>query len=299
MEKQKQAYIYMFFVVLLWSTVSSAFKISLRYLDFLQLLFYASITSIIILFIILLIQGKLTLLKECTKRDYLNSLLLGFLNPFLYYVVLFKAYSLLRAQEAQPLNYTWAIMLVLLSIPLLKQKITFKSILAIIISFVGVWIIATEGNVFGLRFTNAFGVILALSSSVIWALFWIYNIKDKRDAVVKTFLNFVFGFIFILIAVLFFSKVAIPDIAGIFGAVYVGLFEMGITFVLWLKALRLSRTTALVSNFIYVCPFLSLVLIHHIVGEKILFSTIIGLVFIVAGIILQQFHQRHRSYYQS
>ena len=31
----------------------------------------------------------------------------GFLNPFLYYIILFKAYSLLPAQEALSLNYTW------------------------------------------------------------------------------------------------------------------------------------------------------------------------------------------------
>ena len=123
MENQKQAYIYAILAVLIWSTVASAFKISLRYLDFLQLLFYASIVSIIILLIILLIQNKAVLLKKYSKKDYLHSALLGFLNPFMYYVVLFKAYSLLPAQEAQPLNYTWPIMLVLLAFPLLKQKI--------------------------------------------------------------------------------------------------------------------------------------------------------------------------------
>jgi drug/metabolite transporter (DMT)-like permease len=63
---------------------------------------------------------------------------------------------------------------------------------------------------------------------------------------------------------------------------------MGITFVLWLRALRLSRTTAQVSNLIYLSPFVSLVLIHLIVGETIMLSTITGLVFIVAGIVLQQ-----------
>jgi len=87
---------------------------------------------------------------------------------------------------------------------------------------------------------------------------------------------------------LFLSKITIPYIKGLLGAVYIGLFEMGITFVAWSKALVLSKTTAKVSNFIYLVPFLSLIVIHFTVGEKILFSTIIGLVFIVAGIIIQQ-----------
>ena len=51
MEKQRQAYIYAIIAVLLWSTVASAFKVSLRYVDFLQLLFYSSFVSILVLFL--------------------------------------------------------------------------------------------------------------------------------------------------------------------------------------------------------------------------------------------------------
>ncbi len=288
MEKQKQAFAYGTAAVLLWSTVASAFKVSLRYLDFVQLLFFSSIASAVVLFVILLVRRKLGLLTEYSARDYLNSLMLGFLNPFLYYIVLLKAYSLLPAQEAQPLNYTWSIVLVLLSIPLLKQRIKLKSILAIVISYFGVFIISTRGDIFGLTFTNPKGVSLALGSAVIWALFWIYNLKDKRDEVAKLFLNSSFGLVFISIVMLASSRMTVPNMGGLFGATYVGFFEMGITFVFWLKALKLSRTTAQVSNLIYLAPFISLVLIHFIVGEKILLSTIIGLIFIVAGIILQQ-----------
>lgn len=288
MEKQKQAYLYAAIAILFWSTMASAFKVSLRYLDFLRLLFFSSIASVLVLFLILLIQNKLSLFKGYSGKDYLRSVMLGFLNPFLYYVVLFKAYSLLPAQEAQPLNYTWSIVLVLLSIPILKQRIGFKSVLAILISYFGVLIISTRGDLFGLTLSNPTGVALALGSSFIWALFWIYNVKDRRDDVAKLFLNSLFGFTFISITLLIFSKRPMFDIRGLTGATYVGFFEMGITFVLWLKALRLSRTTAQVSNLIYLSPFVSLVLIHLIVGETIMLSTITGLVFIVAGIILQQ-----------
>ncbi|MBN2543522.1 DMT family transporter [bacterium] len=291
MDTQKKAYIYAISAVLIWSTVASAFKISLRYMDFLQLLFISASVSIFILFIILVIQKKLKLLASYTIKDYLKSALLGFLNPFLYYIVLFKAYSLLLAQEAQPLNYTWPITLSILSIPLLKQKIRFHNILAIFISFFGVLIISTGGNLSAFKFSNPLGVVLAVGSSVIWAFYWIYNIKDKRDAVAKLFLNFCSGFIFILLATLIFSDVTFPGRMSLLGAVYVGFFEMGITFVLWLKALNLSKTTAKVSNLIFLSPFISLIFIKIFVGEKILLSTIAGLIFIVGGIFMQYFRK--------
>lgn len=286
-KNQKKAYICGISAVLIWSTVASAFKITLRYFTFTEMLFWASLTSVVILFIILLLQKKVHLVFRYKRKEYARSLVLGFLNPFLYYLVLFKAYSLLRAQEALTLNYTWAIMLVVLSIPLLGQRIGLRSVLAIIISFFGAFIIATEGRISGLHFTNLTGVALALGSSLIWAVFWVYNIRDERDLVAKLFLNFSFGFIPILIFATLFCPPSMT-ISGFYGAIYIGLFEMGVTFILWLKALQLSETTARVANLIYLSPFLSLVFISYLVGEKILVSSIIGLLLIVTGIIVQK-----------
>ena len=295
MDRQTKAYLFAGATVLLWSTVASAFKLTLGHLGFLEMLLGASLVSLAALFIILLAQGKLAVIGTLSGADFVRSAALGFLNPFLYYVILFKAYSLLPAQEAQPLNWTWPIMLVLLSIAILKQPIRWASVLAIVISFSGVLVISTRGDVLGFRFTNLPGALLALGSSVIWALFWIYNVKDKRDEIVKLFLNFIFGSIFTFAAVLLFGELRIPPAVGILGVIWIGLFEMGITFVTWLKALQLSRTTAQVSNLVYAAPFLSLFLIHFVVGEEIFPSTVAGLVLIVAGVVVQQYASRTKG----
>ncbi len=295
MERQTRAYLYAAATVMLWSTVASAFKLTLRHLGFLEMLLGASVVSLAALFVIVVAQGKLAVIVNSSRGDIARSAALGFLNPFLYYVILFKAYSLLPAQEAQPLNWTWPIMLVLLSIAILKQPIRWVSVLAIVVSFSGVFVISTHGDVLSFRFTNLPGALLALGSSVIWALFWIYNVKDRRDEIVKLFLNFVFGSIFTLAAVLLFGDLRVPPPVGLLGVLWIGLFEMGITFVTWLKALQLSRTTAQVSNLVYAAPFLSLFLIHFVVGEEILPSTVIGLILIVAGVIVQQYVGRKKE----
>jgi len=295
MERQTRAYLYAVATVGLWSTVASAFKLTLDHMGFLEMLLGASVVSLAALFVIVLAQGKLAAIAHSSAKDLACSAALGFLNPFLYYVILFKAYSVLPAQEAQPLNWTWPIMLVLLSIAILKQPIRWASVLAVAISFSGVLVISTRGDVLAFRFTNPPGALLALGSSIVWALFWIYNVKDYRDEIVKLFLNFVFGSIFTLAAVLFFGELRVPPSAGLLGVLWIGLFEMGITFVSWLKALQLSRTTAQVSNLVYAAPFLSLFLIHFIVGEEILPSTVLGLVLIVAGVIVQQYANRSKK----
>ena len=240
------------------------------------------------MFFVLAYQNKVDFIKKLSYKDYSHSVLLGFLNPFLYYTVLFIAYNRLPAQVAQPLNFVWPITLVLLSIPILKQKLRIKSFLALLLSFVGVIVISSEGNLTNMEFSDTLGVFLALGSSLVWALFWLYNVKDKRDEVVKLFINFLFALLLITITLLIFSDFRSININGVFAGIYIGLFEMGITFVLWLKALKLSVRTEKISNLIFLTPFCSLVFISVILGEKIFITTFFGLLLIVAGIFIQQ-----------
>jgi len=292
MKQQKKAYLFALSAILLWSSVGSAFKISLRYISFIELLFYAALVSTLTLLLVLIFSKKLHLLLTLKPVNFLRASFLGLLNPFLYYVFLLQAYNLLLAQEAGTLNYIWPVVLVLLSIPLLKQKIGWISLAAILISFTGTVIIGTQGNLFSLKFSNVTGVGLALGSAIFWALFWIINVKDPTDAVIKLFLSFVFGLIYITIYLVFTKGFSPPPLKGLAGAVYLGLFEMGITFVLWLMALKHSATTAKVSNLVYISPFISLFFIRFAVGETILISTILGLMMIVGGIFLQQYAGR-------
>ena len=283
-----RAWLYAFSAVLLWSTVATVFKLTLRHVDFIHLLLISSWTAFLALLLVMIAQGKVSLLRRLTVRELLYSAGLGALNPYVYYLILFKAYSLIPAQEALALNYTWPVVLVLLSVPLLGQRIGPGSVVAILVSFSGVVLIATRGDLGTLGVSHPFGASLALGSSLVWALFWIFNLRDRRDPVLKLFLSFGFGSLFILATVLLGEGIRTPNWPGFLGGIYSGLFEMGLTFLLWLKALELARTTARVSNLVFLSPFLSLVLIRVLVGEAILPSTLAGLVLIVCGILLQQ-----------
>jgi len=289
MKNQSKAYIYALSAVLLWSTVATAFKFALNETDVETLLFVSSLSAAIVLFLILIITGKTLLLKQQGSKDILISLLAGLINPFLYYLVLFKAYNLLPAQTALSLNYSWAVMIVIFSIIFLKQKISYLSIAAILISFIGLIVIATEGNFGLLKINEPFGISLALGSSLLWASFWIINLKDQRNEIVKLFMGFSFGFLMISIYMLLSgSTLKLESLSGLLSSVYIGLFEMGITFLLWFKALKLSVNTAKVSSLAYLSPLLSLNFISLILGEKILLSTVIGITLIVGGVLLQK-----------
>lgn len=287
---RRRAYVYGLVTVLLWSTVASAFKLSLRYLDYAQLLLYASAVSTLVLGLIVWLQGKSQLLWNGGIRAWSRSQLLGLCNPLAYYLVLFAAYERLPAQEAQPLNYTWALTLTLLSIPLLKQRPNWSDALAGLVCYSGVLVISTRGDVLGMRFSDPIGVALALGSTVLWALYWIFNTRDDRDPAVRLFLNFALSLPFVWLYCLWQSHPWPVPVEGLWGAAYVGVFEMGVAFVLWQQALRYAEHAAQVGNLIFISPFLSLVLIHFFVGEEILPSTFVGLFLVVGGLLLQ--HRR-------
>ncbi len=288
MTDNSKSYILASLAVLFWSTIATAFKIALKELSPGQLLFIASCTAVVILTIISIVEGKIKVVFKAGLKDILMSALLGLLNPFVYYLVLLKAYTLLPAQVAQPLNMIWPIVLVFLSVPMLKQKISGRSFLALFISFAGVYLVSSQGQPFSPGKSDWLGVLLATGSSIFWALYFILNLKDKRNESNKLLLNFLIASVYIAIYLIITGDFGNMSNEGIMAAIYTGIFEMGLTFYLWLKALKLAKTTDKISNLVFLAPFLSLVFISIFLGEHIYVTTFIGLVLIIGGIVYQK-----------
>lgn len=284
--------------VFLWSTVAVAFKLTLKYLDIFQLVFYSTFFAAIILLAFTWVEGKLTSLMLELKRHWRISLLSGCINPVLYYLVLFAAYERLPAQIAQPVNYTWAIVLTFLSIPFLKQKIHWTDFAAALVCYMGVVVIAFQGNFTFLTQTSLLetsqlvGLGLAILSTFIWSSYWILNVRDPRDATNALCLNFIVAVPVALAVCLVFSDPVGVEVHALSGAVYIGFAEMAVAFLFWSKALKLSENTSRVSNLIFLSPFVSLIFIQIFLGESIHGTTYIGLCLIVAGLLFQQYSRR-------
>jgi len=288
MTDQKMAMLYGLGTVLLWSTVATAFKLALADLVPVQMLLVACFSSVLVMAAILLLQKRWHLVFSLSRKQYVQSFGMGLINPCLYYFLLFGAFDRLPAQEAQPLNYTWALVLAYLSVPFLGHRLRKQDILAGLVCYAGVVVIATRGAVTTLGFSDPLGVSLAIGSTLVWASYWIIATRDTRDPVVGLFLNFLFGFPVIVLICWWTEGLVLPVTGSLVAAVYVGTFEMGVAFVLWSYAMKKAENTSRVSNLIFISPFLSLVFIYFILGEQILPSTYIGLVMIVSGLWLQQ-----------
>ena len=286
--REHSALIFALLAVLLWSTVASAFKIALKTLSAVDLLCLSVMVSTLALGLAHLIhRRKPSDSPKLPRRTLLTAMALGFLNPLLYYAVLFHAYDRLPAQIAQPLNYSWPLFLALLAAPLLGQKPGRYDIPGIMISIGGVALISHVGSGYS-GSVDAIGIVLALGSGFLWAIYWLIGMRLKMQGSLRLLTGFSTALVpALLIWVI--RGAPLPATPGAAVAVlWVGLFEMGITFLFWNAAMERSKNSARIGNLVYLGPFISLFWIALILRESIYPQTIAGLTLIVLGILVGQ-----------
>lgn len=271
--------------VLSWATVATAFKIALEHLTVFNMLLLSTWTAVLIYAIMMTVEKKWQELCAMPLKLTVQTALLGLLNPVIYYLVLFRAYDMLPAQMAQPLNYAWPIVLLVLLAVFNHEKISGKKYIGMLISVSGVVCISLGGG--GVKGgVSVAGIAMALFSAVLWATYWLLNnrLKDKVDTTMSLFLGFFAGAVVLAVGGLFVG-IEINSVEGLLSGIYIGCFEMGIPFLTFGMALRITKNPALINQMCYLSPFLSLFLIAVVLGETIVPTTYVGLALIVAGLI--------------
>lgn len=289
MSKNQRSILYAAIAVLSWSTVATMFKVSLKYFSHFEMLVVASFTALFIFAIAMTLIKKWSTLKSLSHKQWVKFSLIGALNPVAYYLVLFKAYDLLPAQVAQPINYAWPIVLLVLLAFITKQSIPKIKYWGMAISLGGVALISLGTGGLSGETLSVLGLGLAFLSAFLWAIYWIVNRQNSGiDNITALFLSFLFGSIYLGIGALIVG-VDLSNTTGLWSSVYVGAFEMGIPFIFFGLALRTTDNPVLANQMCYLSPFLSLFFIHMVLGEQIYLTTFIGLILIVLGIIFNEY----------
>lgn len=275
--------------VLSWATVATAFKIALAHMSVFEMLFVACASSLAIFTIWMTVTRSWGEIKTLTPALWARFALLGLVAPTAYYLVLFTAYDYLPAQIAQPLNYTWPILLAVLLAIFGHKPIPVSKYLGMVVSLAGVVFISIGGKGVTGELSMT-GVLLAFGSAFLWALYWIINdsLKDKVSEVASLFLTFLFGMIYLSIGTIF-NPISSLEPAAIWSGIYIGAFEMGIPFICFGMAIRTTDNPALINQMCYLSPFLSLFLIAIVLGEPIMTTTYIGLCLIVGGLVYNEY----------
>ena len=282
----RKEYIYAIISVLLWSTTATVSKLLLGSLDSMQILLLSSLFSFLFLLIINCFNGSIKEIKKYKPKDYLIIFALGVIGIFLYDLFFYLGINAMQASQAFIINYLWPIMTVLFACIILKEKFTIRKIIAIIISFIGVIIVSSNGNLLSIEKSSLMGTIYCLLAALLYGLFSVLNKKQNYNKYTSMMLFYFNSTIISLIYVIATKRFFVPELSQTLGLLWIGIFTSAVAYTSWALALA-KGDTARISNIAYLTPFISLVWTGIVLKEKISFYSVLGLVIIVLGIFIQ------------
>ena len=123
-------------------------------------------------------------------------------------------------------------------------------------------------------------------AAVCYGMYCTLNKKEIYDKNLSVMISYAAGTITAFILVLIQGKLTIPTGSQAAGMLWNGIICNALPYLTWALALDLGNT-AVIANLAYLTPFVSLLLTHFVLGEKITVFSVLSLVLIVTGIIIQ------------
>ena len=282
----KKPCLYAFAAIAFWSTTATVSKLLLHSFTTIQMLAGCSAVAALFLFAVNLCTGKLSALKSYRLRDYLITAGVGLLGTFFYNMFLVFGIDRMLASQAMIVNYLWPMMAVVAGCILLKEKMTLRKAIAVLMSFLGVVLVTSNGQLTGFSGTNLVGAFFCVLAAVSYGLFVVLNKRLHYEASISMMLYYVISAVVAISCMLISGN--LPKLGGVpvLGLLWIGLGDYAIAYVSWALAMKAGQT-AKIANLAYITPFLSLVVAHFVLGDPITIWSVGGLVVIVAGIFLQ------------
>ena len=274
---------YAFLAVFLWGTMGTTIKLIVTKVDSFTVAVYTGLFATIALFLYLIITKKTKELIKELKKHYLFFVIVGIIGLGVQQIFYLKAFQLLPASQVVIVFYLYPLFMIILSGLILKEKTSLTSMFFVLLGFFGVYILVSNGTFIILYINN--GLIFTLFASLSWGLFSVLIKLRKVNAEISMFLFNLFGLIFLIALVPLFGFNCYITLSETLGIIYLALIPTALAFVLWNKALYLTRIS-ICSNISLLTPLFSLVIISLVLKEKINFNQIIGLVIILVSVFL-------------
>lgn len=286
-------YVFAGISILFWGSTAAVSTLMMDELSSMSIVCYGGLAATVFLFLVNLFTGRLKQLRGLKPAELLRLGLLGLLGMFFMNLSLYFGLARLKAQQAFIINYLWPILIVLFSCLLLGQRMTVRKASALLLSFFGVAVVATEGNFADLGQVDMRGVIACVCGAVCYALFSVLNVKlvtcDKFLAMMIYYGATTLAGLLSLLLSGPLPALTLPQVGGM---LWVGVLTNGLGYTTW--ALAMDRgDTAKLSNLAYLTPFVSLIYIWVLLHEPIGLSSYVGLLFIMAGVVVQNLGDIH------
>lgn len=286
LEASHNPFVLMPILLLMWGSLAAISKLLLNNLDSYQVLFYMYGIGVIAFFVIFLFKGQLRSISPWRFSEIALLLSCGSLT-FLYDFFYLNSLELIPAVEASMLNYLFPIFIILLAIPIHKEKLNLYKILSMVMGFMGTILLITKGDLANINFTNLKGDIFAVLAAVSWGLFTNLIKKNQKDILVSTFFITIVAFVLSTGAMAASSRFIIPQKADFYGVLWLSMSNIVLGFFLYFRALKYS-SASLIASFTFFTPFVTLVFIVLLLGEKLTVTDCLAAILIIFSVPIQK-----------
>ena len=282
----KKEYVYAGTSVLCFGTVATVSKILMNQLDAVYVLAFSFLAATLFLGIYNWKKGYLQKIRKLPGKIVIRMVVIGSLGVFFYNYFLLLGTDLLEAQTAFVINELWPALIILFSCWILGEKMNIGKAAAVIFSFLGILVVTTDGKLTDFSFGNPKGILFALLAAVCYGLYCTLNKRETYDKNLSVMISYGAGTVIAFILIILQGKLSLPTAEQTAGMLWNGIICNALPYLTWALALDIGNT-AVIANLAYLTPFVSLLCTHFVLGEKVTIFSILGLILIVLGIVIQ------------
>jgi len=287
MKNKTKAIIYTLICVALWALIPVVSKLGQANLDNHQFLFWSSVVSFLAFLITTVAVKRSKTFLTYKLNDWLKAISLGFLGTYLYYILLYLGYAKAQGLEVLVLQYSWPVIIVLLSALILKEKLTLRRAFAVMLGFVGVALVLTKGSFAQIHLENFYIDILVLLAALVFGLFSVLSKKVNLEPYTMITIYFLTATVASFTSMLWLSSFSWPTKDVLAPILVNGLFVNGFSYIFWIRALK-NAQASFVAPFVFLTPVLAAVYLIVFFKEPLLPIYGLGLLAVITGGLLNK-----------
>lgn len=275
----------------IWGGTFVVSKYILNYIPPLTLITLRYILAVLALFIFIKFISK-EKLKKITKKDGFLFLLIGFIGYFLSISLQFLGTKLTDAHTGSVLTASTPAFTIIFAKLILKEKITLKKFISLLIASLGVLVVIGYGGSKGFNFLGDLALIGAANTWALLSVLVKIASKNNSSLIVTAYAIFI-GLIFTIPFTVFELKstpVTYINLNIILGLIYIGVISTAIAFFLWNKGLEMVDT-GIGSLFFFFQPLVGSFLGWFLLNEKLGMNFFIGGVLILSSVFVVSYEK--------
>jgi len=283
--------------IIVWAFAFPLINIALKDLSFINLTIMRFLVVCIVSSILIIFQKKK--FSKLHKKDIIPIFLLGFFGVLVYHLGLNYGEQFISPGAASLIIATIPVLIVILAVIFLKEKITIKKLIGVIIALFGVVIISLYGSENAeIEINYIFGAIAVLIAAIMGALYTIAGKKflERYNGLSLTLYAIILGSIGLLpfIRPSLFEEIKNMSTETWISVIFLGVFSTIIGYVIWYTALS-KKTASEISVFLYAIPVVSTIISYLLLGTMITVFFIIGGLFVISGLIIVNLESRKQK----